>query len=139
MDNCNPNSCPLEPRVEALEKANEQHSKTHREIFRRMNEVERDNAVQNANFNALTERLSGIDGTMKTLSSDIADARREISAALREISGISGKTKELEGLGEDVEEIKKRPGKRWETFGDKILWFIAEAVLIIAAVKIGLM
>lgn len=105
MDNCNPNSCPLEPRVEALEKANEQHSKTHREIFRRMNEVERDNAVQNANFNALTERLSGIDGTMKTLSSDIADARREISAALREISGISGKTKELEGLGEAVGDV----------------------------------
>lgn len=138
-DNCNSNDCPLEPRVAALERANEQHGKTHREIFKRMNEVERDNAVQNANFNALVERLSGIDGAMKTLSSDIMDARKDISAALREISGISGKTKGLEGLGEDVEKIKKKPGERWETFWDKILWFIAEAVLIIAAVKIGLM
>lgn len=68
MDNCNPNNCPLEPRVEALEKANEQHSKTHREIFRRMNEVERDNAVQAAQFKAITEKLDDISGTVHTLA-----------------------------------------------------------------------
>lgn len=68
MDNCNPNNCPLEPRVEALEKANEQHSKTHREIFRRMNEVERDNAVQAAQFKAITEKLDDINGTVHTLA-----------------------------------------------------------------------
>lgn len=28
-ENCNPNDCPLEPRISALERANEQHTKTH--------------------------------------------------------------------------------------------------------------
>lgn len=68
MDNCNPNNCPLEPRVEALERANEQHSKTHREIFQRMNEVERDNAVQAAQYKAITDTLGDIKATVDALA-----------------------------------------------------------------------
>lgn len=51
----------------------------------------------------------------------------------------------LEQIKEDTAEIKStvqclkdKPGKRWDFFGDKILWFLIEAVLIFAAVKIGL-
>lgn len=67
-ENCNPNDCPLEPRVSALERANERHSKTHRELFRRMNDVERDNAVQEAHYNAITGKLDEISATVKTLA-----------------------------------------------------------------------
>lgn len=68
MDNCNPNNCPLEPRLEALERANEQHSKTHREIFRRMNGVERDNAVQAAQYKAINDTLGEIKTAVDTLA-----------------------------------------------------------------------
>ena len=67
-DNCNANNCPLEPRVDALERANDQHSKTHRELFRRMNDVERDNAVQEARYNAIAGKLDEISDTVKTLA-----------------------------------------------------------------------
>lgn len=101
MDNCNPNNCPLEPRVEALERSNEQHSQTHRELFRRMNEVERDNAVQAAQYNAITDTLGEIKAT--------------------------------------VEAVAAKPGKRWESTTGEIIKFLIQAVLVIAAVKIGLM
>lgn len=65
---CNTNNCPLEPRVEALERANEQHSKTHREIFQRMNGVERDNAVQAAQYKTITDTLGEIKATVDTLA-----------------------------------------------------------------------
>lgn len=68
MDNCNPNNCPLEPRVEALERANEQHGKTHREIFDRMRGVEKDGAVQAAQFKAIAGKLDDIIGTVHTLA-----------------------------------------------------------------------
>lgn len=68
MDNCNPSNCPLEPRLEALERANEQHGKTHREIFQRMNEVERDNAVQAAQYKAITDTLGEIKATVDTMA-----------------------------------------------------------------------
>ena len=67
-ENCNPNDCPLEPRVSALERANEQHGKTHREIFRRMNDVERDNAVQEERYTAISGKLDEISATVKALA-----------------------------------------------------------------------
>lgn len=67
-DNCNPNDCPLEPRVKALERVNEQHGKTHRELFKRMNDVEKDNAVQDAHYRAITGKLDEISATVKSLA-----------------------------------------------------------------------
>ena len=67
-ENCNPTNCPLEPRVEVLERANEQHTKTHREIFRRMNDVERDNAVQEERYTAIAGKLDEISATVKALA-----------------------------------------------------------------------
>lgn len=67
-DTCNPNDCPVSARVEALEKANEQHGDTHREIFRRLNEVEKDNAVQEAHYQAITGKLDEIASTVKVLA-----------------------------------------------------------------------
>lgn len=67
-DSCNPNNCPLEPRVEALERANEQHSKTHREIFKRMNGVERANAIQAAQYKTITNTLGEIKATVEAVA-----------------------------------------------------------------------
>ena len=100
-ENCNPNDCPLSLRVEALERANEQHSDTHKEMFDRLRSLETENAVQNANYKAIEAKLDELTVMVKNLT--------------------------------------EKPAKRWDSFGDKILWFLAEAVLIVAAVKIGLM
>ena len=39
-------NCPLIPRVEALERANEQHGSTHREMYDRLRELERLEGIQ---------------------------------------------------------------------------------------------
>lgn len=67
-ENCKPNDCPLTTRVESLERANEQHGKTHREIFARLNDVEKDNAVQDARYQAINGKLDEISVTVKTLA-----------------------------------------------------------------------
>lgn len=67
-ENCTSNDCPLEPRISALERANEQHGKTHREIFKRMNEVERDNAVQDAHYKTISKKLDEIGATVKMMA-----------------------------------------------------------------------
>lgn len=64
----NPRDCPLAARVEALERANEQHSNTHREIFNRLNSVERDNAVQDAHYRAIDAKLDELTIMVKDLS-----------------------------------------------------------------------
>ena len=66
-ENCNPKDCPLNPRVEALEESNKQHSDTHKEIFRRLNEVEKDNAVQNAQYKTILEKLDTLTAKVEAL------------------------------------------------------------------------
>ena len=39
-ENCSLKDCPLGLRVEALERENERHTSTHKEIFARLNKVE---------------------------------------------------------------------------------------------------
>lgn len=65
-ENCN--DCPLEPRVKALERANEQHGNTHREIFSRLNIVEKDNAVQDAHYRAIDAKLDELTVMVRELS-----------------------------------------------------------------------
>lgn len=67
-DNKCAEACPLTSRVEALERANEQHSNTHREIFNRLNSVERDNAVQDAHYRAIDAKLDELTIMVKDLS-----------------------------------------------------------------------
>ena len=70
-ENCTSNDCPLEPRISALERANEQHGTTHRELFKRMNEVERDNAVQDAHYKTISKKLDEIGATVKTMADQV--------------------------------------------------------------------
>ena len=49
--------CPLLPRVEALERANEQHSATHREIFKRVGDLERTTDVQENKLDTILKKL----------------------------------------------------------------------------------
>lgn len=61
-------SCPLVPRVEALEQDNERHTQTHKEIFDRLRKVETDNAVQEAHYKAIDAKLDELTVMVKELS-----------------------------------------------------------------------
>lgn len=66
-EKCSDN-CPLASRVDALERDNNKHSKTHEEIFRRLNEVEKDNAVQEEHYKQLMNKLEEAIVEIKALS-----------------------------------------------------------------------
>lgn len=63
-----PDNCPLVPRVDALERANEQHGSTHREIFSRLKDVEKENAVQDAHYKNINSKLDELTIMVKDLS-----------------------------------------------------------------------
>ena len=52
-----PGDCPLVPRVEALERANQQHIGTHREVFDRLRELERLEGIQGEQYKNILEKL----------------------------------------------------------------------------------
>ena len=64
----NPRDCPLAPRVDALEEANRQHSRTHEGMYDRIRELEKENAVQNAHWENVDSKLDELTVMVKDLS-----------------------------------------------------------------------
>lgn len=60
-ETCSPNDCPVSVRVEALKEEFNAHransSKTHKELFQRLNELERAEAAQEKHFEIVNEKL----------------------------------------------------------------------------------
>ena len=65
--NCSPKDCPLTLRVEALERENGRHTETHKEIFKRLNQVEQDNAVQSEQYKTILEKLDTLTQKVEAL------------------------------------------------------------------------
>lgn len=72
-ENCNPNDCPLEPRISALERANEQHGNTHREMYNRLNSLERVEAAQAEQYKAILEKLDGLTQKHDVLNAKLSE------------------------------------------------------------------
>ena len=66
-ENCNPKDCPLASRVEALERENQRHAETHKEIFDRLRQVEQDNAVQSEQYKPILEKLDTLTQKVEAL------------------------------------------------------------------------
>lgn len=76
-ENCNPSDCPLAPRVDALERANEQHSKTHAGMYDRIRELEKVSAVQKEQYQNIMDKLNAVDKKMDGVSEkvDVLEAK----------------------------------------------------------------
>ncbi len=60
--------CPLDPRVTALEKAQERHGETHREMYDRIRALEMSDAVQDAHYKAIDAKLDELTVMVKELT-----------------------------------------------------------------------
>lgn len=60
-------NCPVLPRVEALEEANKQHSRTHEGMFDRIRVLETENAVQNAHWKNVDSKLDDLKNMVNEL------------------------------------------------------------------------
>lgn len=60
-ENCNPNDCPVNARVDRMEKELDRYrdnsSKTHQEMFQRLNHLEKDNTATQTKLDAMDGKL----------------------------------------------------------------------------------
>ena len=69
----NPRDCPLLSRVEALERANEQHGSTHRELFDRLRELERLEGIQGEQYKNILEKLDNLTKKHEELNQKLSE------------------------------------------------------------------
>lgn len=103
-DICNPSECPVNSRVDALEKRFDRFEdgakSFHEDLGNRVKDQEKLAAVQDQKLD------------------DIKDGQIDMMSKLNALMGKSG--------------------SRWDGTVDKVIWFVLEAILIVAAVKVGL-
>ena len=121
-DKCtdNPRDCPLIPRIEVLEEANKQHCDTHREIFDRLRRVERETGEQGVT-------LENIDDKLDRLINQWDEQRDRFS-----------KIDSIPELSKELEDLKAKPGKRWDSLTDKAIWAVAAAIIAFLLGRVGL-
>lgn len=74
------------------------------------------------------KKLEGEHEVLQKLATSVAVMAEQIKTMNGSISTLTN----------EVEEIKEKPGKRWEGLVDKIIWAVAAAVLGFLLAKIGL-
>lgn len=127
--------CPLEPRVAALEKADEQHKATHGKIFDRLNMLETQNAVQDVRHQAVMDKLESIEGKYDILATRLEEIGKCNATQAQLLGELNERGKRNQ---ERLDALESKPNKRLDGIIDKVLWFFIEAALIVVALKIGL-
>lgn len=126
-----PRDCPLIPRVEALEEANKQHSNTHRELFDRLRELERLEGIQGEQYKNIMEKFDA-------LAKSLDEMKRDSKAIAEKLPALTHKVEQLEKVTDDVDELKEKPARRWESIVDKALWAVCAAVIAFLLGRVGL-
>ena len=116
MNVCN-DKCPLEARVEALERDSEHNKDAHKDFYARLEHSHTSVAL-------IEERVC-----------QIKEDTEEIKTSVQKLQESSAGAKDLK---KDVEELKAKPGKRWDGIVDKVVCTVVGAVVTFLLMKAGL-
>lgn len=114
-DDC-PRDCPMARRIAALEETEKRHGETHKEIFGRINKLETENAVQNANHDIVMDMLKKVENKNDKLLEKVDTIKECVAAQLNTINELNERGKNNQ---KRLDELEKKPGKKWENMTDK--------------------
>ena len=77
------------------------------------------------------ERISELETKVK----DISDLTTSVASLAKSVEQMA---KAQEKQGKRLEALEQKPGKRWDTLVDKIIWAIAAAMITFILAKIGI-
>ena len=93
----------------------------------------------------LSTRLAAAEEQHKTLCNRLdrqekmVDTVHTLALSVSELANKLGTVQDkVDGLCEDVEEIKEKPGKRWDGLIEKVLFTVIGALVTFALAKIGI-
>lgn len=85
-----------------------------------------------------TDRSLRNEGRIKKLEGESAVLHQLATSVAVMAEQMKTMNTSVKTLTNEVEEIKDKPGKRWDGLVDKIVWAIAGAVLAVILAQIGL-
>lgn len=97
-----------------------------------------DNETLALKLQETTDRAVRNEGRIKKLEDESAVLHQLATSVAVMAEQLKTMNASVSTLTNEVEEMKDKPGKRWESLVDKIIWAVAAAVLGFVLAKIGL-
>ena len=85
-----------------------------------------------------TDRSTRNEGRIKKLESESAVLHQLATSVAVMAEQLKTMNSSVQTLTTEVEELRDKPGKRWDSLVDKIIWAVAGAVLAYVFASIGL-
>ena len=85
-----------------------------------------------------TDRSTRNEGRLKKLESESAVLHQLATSVAVMAEQMKTMNSSVLTLTTEVEELRDKPGKRWDSLVDKIIWAVAGAVLAYVIAKMGL-
>ena len=111
----------LEQRLDDMQKRN---GEDHKEFRLQIQEIEKEEARQSERFDRIMDNL--------------AELKSDNKSVLDKLTPLTNKMDDVDKLNTDVEELKSKPGKKWEKLSFEIIGAIALAVLAFVLGRVGL-
>ena len=131
-ENCEQNSCRALAKLEQeVKDIRERNGTDHKEFREQIQKIERDEARQEGKLDSIASTLSDLKADNK----EIIGKLTPLTAKVDKLDDISGDVKKLDT---EVEEIKARPGKKWESIAGQVVGLIVAAIVGMVLARIGL-
>ncbi len=85
-----------------------------------------------------THRLDSLEKNSEALNELTTSVKVMASELKRQGDAVEEIKEDVTNLGHKVDNIEKKPGKRWESIVDKLIWGVVGAVLAFLLTRIGL-
>lgn len=101
------------------------------DLEQRVIELEKTKAAADEQHKTLFRRVGNLEEEQKTMHA--------FAVSLEKLATAVGSTeKKVDGLCKDVEDMKSKPAKKWETMGMDVLKIVVGALLGFLFVKLGI-
>ena len=139
--------CSIEPRRECdvkqrviqveneLNDLRRQNAGTHERFGERIGELESHNKVQDVEMRSLQKTMDDMSGDLRELKTEARGISTQLPVIATQVAAIHERHKATDA---DVDELKEKPGKRWEATVGQIIGLVVAALVGLLLARLGL-
>lgn len=112
-----------------------QNAGTHERFGERIGELEAHNKVQDVEVKNLQKSIDSMSGDLREVKDEAREISKQLPVIATQVNAIHETYKAVDA---DVDEMKEKPGKRWESVVGQIIGLVVAALVGLLLARMGL-
>lgn len=112
-----------------------ENDKTHKNFGERLGELESHNKVQDVEVRQMQKSLDAMSGDLREVKAEAKEMSKTLPVIAAQVSAIHETSKATDA---DVDELKGKPAKRWDSTVGQIIGLVVAALVGLLLARLGL-